>query len=95
MTNLSKAGIPVAEVRELPEVIEDPQFESREVFESIVSPLKSDESVTLVKAGYVMSKDGPTVHLNPPKLGEHTNEILGSLGYSEASISEFRQAGII
>ena len=31
----------------------------------------------------------------PPKLSEHTNEILGSLGYSEKQIRELKKSGAI
>ncbi|MCZ6502235.1 MAG: CaiB/BaiF CoA-transferase family protein [Gammaproteobacteria bacterium] len=95
MQQLSSAGIPVAEIRELPEVVEDPQFEHRGVFETIPSPLDADKTVTLVKAGYVTNKDGPEVRDGPPTLGEHTNEILESLGYSAEAIEEFKANGVI
>ena len=31
----------------------------------------------------------------PPLLGEHTDEVLGSLGYSDSMLHEFRQSGVI
>jgi len=40
----------------------------------------------VVNAGFLMSEDGPTVSGPPPKLGEHTREILQDLGYSDAQI---------
>ena len=95
MQKLSTVGIPVAEVRELPEVVRDPQFEHRGVFETIPSPIDAGQTVTLVKAGYVTNKDGPEVRDGPPRLGEHTNEILESLGYSAEVIEEFKANGVI
>ena len=95
MEHLAKAGVPVAEVRELPEVLKDSQFEHRGVFETLDSPLNKDESITLVKAGYITNEDGPEVRHGPPLLGEHTEEVLASLGYSEAAIHTLRNDGVI
>lgn len=95
MEHLAKAGVPVAEIRELPEVLRDPQFEHRGVFETLDSPLNKDESITLVKAGYITNEDGPEVRFGPPLLGEHTEEVLASLGYCEAAIHTLRDDGVI
>jgi len=94
MRHLSAAGIPVAEVRELPEVANDSQFEHRRLFETIPSPLDSSDTVTLVKAGFITDKDGPQVRNRPPLLGEHTIEILKSLSYSAEDIAAFKANGV-
>ncbi len=94
MSQLAKAGIPVAEVRELPEVIQDPQFDHRGVFEQIDSPVQKDKSVTVVKAGYITDNDGPSIHRTPPHLGEHTADILQTLGYSADDIAALRGKGV-
>ncbi len=95
MKNLASQGIPVAEVRELPEVINDPQFKHRGVFETLPSPVNKDETITLVKAGYITNEDGPEVRHGPPLLGQHTDEVLTSLGYSGDAIQTFRDDGVI
>ena len=95
MKNLASAGIPVAEVRELHEVVRDPQFEHRGVFETLDSPVDPESSITVVKAGYITEEDGPLVRSGPPTLGEHNSEILLSLGYSESDIQNFRENNVI
>ena len=95
MQLLAGAGIPVAEIRELPEVVRDPQFKYRGVFETIPSPTNADETVTLVKAGYITDEDGPEVHAGPPALGEHTREILTFLGYDAETIAALEARGVI
>jgi crotonobetainyl-CoA:carnitine CoA-transferase CaiB-like acyl-CoA transferase len=42
-----------------------------------------------------MSRTPPTIHQPPPVLGEHTEEILNTLGYDAASISSLRTKGVI
>jgi crotonobetainyl-CoA:carnitine CoA-transferase CaiB-like acyl-CoA transferase len=95
MELLARQGIPVAEVRELPEVIDDPQFNHRGVFETMPSPIDKEETITLVKAGYITNEDGPEVRHGPPLLGEHTDEVLVSLGYSKDAIHALKTEGVI
>ena len=95
LKRLEAAGVPVAEVRSLPEVVQDPQFESRGVFETLTSPVDPEKTVTIVKAGYITSEDGPSLRSAPPRVGEHTHEILTHLGYDSTTISRWQAEGII
>ena len=94
MDQLAPTGVPVAEVRELPEVIEDPQFEGRNTFVTLPSPVNERETITVVKAGYVTDEDGPEVTMPPPRLGAHTDGVLRELGYTLEQIGEFRKQGV-
>ena len=37
----------------------------------------------------------PGVRLDPPKIGEHTNQLLGALGLSEERIQQLAAQGIV
>ena len=95
INRLAPLGIPVAEVRELPDVIADPQFEGRNAFVTLPSPVESGGTITVAKAGYVTDADGPSVRYGPPKIGEHSEEILSTAGYSQEDIATFRADGVI
>lgn len=95
MQILAREGIPVAEVRELPEVVKDPQFEHRDAFVTLPSPLAPDKTITVAKAGYMTDADGPAVRSGPPLLGQDTDAVLGELGYTDADITQFRDKGVI
>jgi len=95
MKTLAASGIPVAEIRELPEVVNDPQLEHRGVFESFPSPVDSSRKITIVKAGYIQDEDGPEIRSLPPLLGQDTSEILASLGYSDGQIKKLKQDEVI
>ena len=95
MSRLAPLGIPVAEVRELPEVAQDKQFQGRNAFVTLPSPIEPDSKITVAKAGYVTNEDGPEVISGPPKIGEHTNEILHSIGYTNQEIRNLRENGVI
>jgi len=42
-----------------------------------------------------MSRTPPSIDRPPPVLGEHTEEILTSLGYDGAAITSLRDHGVI
>ncbi|MDG2072228.1 MAG: CoA transferase [Pseudomonadales bacterium] len=94
-TRLADAGVPVARIRNVPDVVSDPQFDTREIFETMASPITDGEKITVVKAGFKSNEDGPTVRHAAPHVGEHTAEILSELGYSEEDIQTLRANSII
>ncbi|MGB1189624.1 MAG: CaiB/BaiF CoA transferase family protein [Pseudomonadales bacterium] len=94
MNILPKSGVPAAEVRTLPEVLEDPQLAYRDVIESL-SGDDDSRSIHVVKAGYRTDQDGPLVRSPSPNLGEHSEEILSELGLTSNAISELRKKGIV
>ena len=92
---LEQAGVPVAEVRSLPEVVADEQLATRGVLETLPSPLGDDREIHVVKAGFVTDRDGPAIHAGPPRLGAHTREVLQALGYDDGAIDALRSQNVI
>ena len=89
----SQQGIPCAKVSNVPEMVENEQVRHRNMIRKVA--IENGEDV------YV---SGPVVHLSeqkcdifqaPPKLGEHTDDILKMFGYREAEIKKMREKGII
>jgi crotonobetainyl-CoA:carnitine CoA-transferase CaiB-like acyl-CoA transferase len=44
---------------------------------------------------YKLSETPATVRMPPPLLGQHTDEILGEIGFSPAEIQNFRVTGAV
>ena len=95
LTRLIDAGVPVAEIRDLAAVTADPQFDGRNAFVELESPMKPGKRIRVVGTGYVASPDGPGSRRPPPKLGEHTDTILREIGYSAERIAALRAAAVI
>jgi crotonobetainyl-CoA:carnitine CoA-transferase CaiB-like acyl-CoA transferase len=70
-----------------------PQLEAVEAFRTVEHPTAGD--LRLLRAPLRM--DGSTEHpmVRPPLLGEHTREILESLGYSDEVIAKLEEQGVV
>ncbi len=95
LDRLIEAGVPVAEIRDFASVTADPQFQGRTALVEIDSPMKPGKRVRVVGSGYVATPDGPAPLRAPPKLGEHTDEILTELGYSRSDIEALRAEAVV
>jgi crotonobetainyl-CoA:carnitine CoA-transferase CaiB-like acyl-CoA transferase len=46
-------------------------------------------------AAFKFAHGGPSIETPPPRLGQHTDEVLASLGYSKDDIANLRAEGAI
>jgi formyl-CoA transferase len=59
-------------------------------------PHSSAGNVKGIKSAIHMSETVLDTYAAPPKLGEHTNEVLiGLLGYSSDKVNELRREGVV
>jgi crotonobetainyl-CoA:carnitine CoA-transferase CaiB-like acyl-CoA transferase len=88
---LRAADLPADVVRPLAEAVNDPQLGARGFFQ----PHPDAPDVMLPTAAFSMCAGGAKLDRAPPKHGEHTTEILKSLGLSASEIQELRTKGIV
>ena len=73
------AGVPAGRVLTIPEVLQEPQVAGREMTKRFDGVLPEEKSLTVVRGGFLVDGQAPLPAAPPPKLGEHSQEILGSV----------------
>ena len=93
---LDKNGAPAAAVRTTAEAVRDPQVTSRGEVVPLVHP-KFGHFDGLFGSGIpvLFSESHTDLSAPAPGLGEHTESILGKLGYDAERISHLREAGVL
>ena len=90
---LKQEGVPCGAVRDLAEVLSDPQLIERMMVVSTNHPNVGPMQVLGVPVK--MCNSPGAVRTPPPVLGEHTGGILEALGYSPAERKALKEAGVI
>ena len=94
-TLLNNAGVPAGRVLSVPEALSLEQVRERQLVEEFDDYDVLGKPLSLITAGYRLSAGERRLHSPPPRLGEHTDEILGSVGYSASEITQLREAAAI
>ncbi|MDR3532340.1 MAG: CaiB/BaiF CoA-transferase family protein [Rhodopila sp.] len=92
---LQERHVPASRVRTMGEALEDPQIASRGLLHRHEQAPGIEGSFTVPVAAFKFEHDGPRVDRPPPMFGQHNDEVLTELGYSEADIAGFRSAKVI
>jgi crotonobetainyl-CoA:carnitine CoA-transferase CaiB-like acyl-CoA transferase len=85
--------VPATRVRELKETLQDPHLKHRGMLHRHENVPGVDKPVTVPLQAFKFKHDGASIQRPPPRLGEHTDEVLASVGYSAKEIAEMRKAG--
>ena len=94
LTALAKAKIPAAAVLSPQQALEDPHI--RQAGLLVERPVSgSTQHAPLAPHPVTMSTDAPVFERPAPGLGEHTQEILASLGYDATAIEALREQRVI
>ena len=87
------AAVPVGPVNSIDEVFSDPQVLARDMLQSIPHPGLASGEVRLAGFPVKLSATPASARRHPPRLGEHTEEILSELGYSAAEVDALVTSG--
>ncbi|MCP8617293.1 CaiB/BaiF CoA transferase family protein [Salirhabdus salicampi] len=86
-------GIPCGPIQSVNELISDPQLQSREMFIAAEHPTAGN--IHMIGSPINLSRTGVQYKQHPPNPGEHTQEVLTSIGYSAEDIMNLLKRNVI
>ncbi len=98
MVVLNAAGVPAGPIYAADDIVADPHFQAREMFETHEVSLAPDDRRAVRFPAVVpkLSETPGAVNWPGPTLGEHNDEVYrGLLGLDDARLAALREAGII
>ncbi len=90
---LNAAGVANGEVRDIGQMLNDPQLAAREMVQTLMHPTIG--ATRVIGAPIKLSATPASLRTAPPVLGQHTDTVLGELGYSAADITGLRDTRVI
>lgn len=92
---LNAKGVPAGAVLDVTEVLAHPQITDRGFLAQFANVPGLEQDVTLARIGAMIDGTRPAVATPPPVLGQDTDAILASLGYTEDEIDMMRREAAI
>ena len=90
---LDRAGVPCGPINDMSQVYDDPQVIARDMVVDIDHPTAG--AIRNVGIPVKFSETPGTVRRPPPRLGEHTHEVLVEFGYTADEIAALERGGIV
>lgn len=90
---LAEHGVPASDVRNMTEVFEDQQVQERGMRATVEHP--TADTVTMPGSPMHLSRTPTAIDCHPPRLGEHTEEVLREHNYTESDLAHLRETGAI
>jgi crotonobetainyl-CoA:carnitine CoA-transferase CaiB-like acyl-CoA transferase len=94
IAELEKARVPAGPVLDLQQVLDDPQVKARELLRYVDHP-GAAKPVPLADTAVRLSATPGGIRHRAAALGEHTDEVLREIGYSDAEITKLREAEVV
>lgn len=93
LDKLASVGVPAGPINNIDEVLEMAQIKARHMVQTVQHTTEGE--IKILGPVPKLSETPADIHLPPPVLGEHTDEILSGLGYTPADIEKLKNEGAI
>jgi crotonobetainyl-CoA:carnitine CoA-transferase CaiB-like acyl-CoA transferase len=92
MPILTENDVPHAPLASIKEALDDPQVRHRNM---VVEIKDQENTVRQLGSPYKLSLTPPRFETPPPRLGQHTDDLLAEAGYDAAQIADLRETGAV
>jgi crotonobetainyl-CoA:carnitine CoA-transferase CaiB-like acyl-CoA transferase len=94
---MEKAGLPFAPIRRPEDLLDDEHLLATGGLADVTLPDGPKAGTTVKTTLFPITLQGErlTVRMDPPKMGEHTRELLRAMNYTDAQIDELRAQAVI
>ncbi|MBR0817817.1 CaiB/BaiF CoA-transferase family protein [Bradyrhizobium liaoningense] len=93
LARLDVADIPAGRIYSVADIVDDPHYAAREMI--LPTELPGDVTVKMPGIAPKLSDTPGTVRWSGPTLGQHTDEVLTSLGLQAGDIAQLRRSGAV
>lgn len=93
IARLNAAGVANGEVRDIGQMLNDPQLAAREMVQTMMHPTVG--AIRVVGAPIKLSATPASLRTPPPVLGQHTDAVLAELGYAAGEIAALRANRVV
>jgi crotonobetainyl-CoA:carnitine CoA-transferase CaiB-like acyl-CoA transferase len=87
--------VPACRVRELREALADPHVKHRGMLHRIESLPGAEKPITVPLTAFRLAHGGASIERAPGQVGQHTDEVLKLVGYSDTQLEALRKAKAI
>ncbi|MGF9713371.1 MULTISPECIES: CaiB/BaiF CoA transferase family protein [Paenibacillus] len=88
-----KAGVPSGPINNFAEAMQDPHYLARDMIQEVEHPVIGKMKMIGIPTKFSLTPG--QIRMPAPTLGQHTDEILQSIGVEEEQIQSMRQNGVI
>jgi len=92
---LGALGVPASAILSVPQAVAHPQLALRNIMAKLPGGPGIERDITLFASGFMAGADSPSVVSFPPAKGQHTDAVLGELGYQANDIAALRAEGVL
>ena len=95
MPIMEREGVPVAPVNSLHDAVYSEQVQHRNFLIDLPAPTGIDGTISLPGTSFITSEDSPGTDRSPPRVGEHTDEILAEFEFTDMEIAVLHDKGVV
>jgi len=90
---LNGAGVANGEVRDIGQMLNDPQLAARDMVATLMHPTVG--ATRVIGAPIKLSENEASVRTSPPVLGQHTDAVLAEIGYDADTVAGLRAKKVV